>query len=381
MQFQKNNVGKYKNTRRANMPYNQDYTQDEEYEINYTEPNNINVNQVPSPMMDSQEQIFDPNEHLEEERKEPSYFQSFGRGLNPKVNKGNKNQYISDQTFPSNKEEINDRSPKYVINVGASGDDYEYRMPNLPKQKQNSQNINNENYDGNQYEEEDYQEYQNDNQIPRRQLISRNRSPKEGQRNRNNSPHGYGGVIPMNQISPPQTFDEFNTSTDKNLDQNINRYGQMNSLRNNNQTIMSTQTYQQPPINMNQNQNQNLQTPSVLKILRDEVSNKYNNQTYNNMSYKDVQKIANRFAKVYDPHRNNNGILLEDSQVTVPGAQDEVFNNRYKVLSKMNRLSNILLAKKNKREPLQKRDTNLNTKTYNRNNSYNNKKPFDRHLL
>ena len=166
----------------------------------------------------------------------------------------------------------------------------------------------------------------------------------------------------MNQVSPPQTFDEFNTSTDKNLDQNINRYGQVSNLRNNNQTYMSNQTYQQPPINMNQNQNRNIKNPSVLNILRDEVSNKYNNQTYNNISYKDVKKIANRFSKVYDPYKNNNGILIEDSQITLPGAQDEVFNNRYKVLAKMNRLSNILLAKKNKREPLRNREPNVNTK-------------------
>ena len=377
MQFQKNNLDNYKNNKRTNKNVNPDYIQDQEYEINYTEPSNINANQVPSPMMDSQEQIFDPKEQLEEEPKEPRYFHTFGKGLNPIVNKGNKQQYM-DQTFPLNNEELVKRSPKYVINVGPSGDDYEYRMPSLPRQNQNYQNINNENYDGNQYEDEDYQEYQNDNQIQRRQLMSRNRSPKEAQRNRNNSPQGYGEVIPMNQVSPPQTFDEFNTSTDKNLDQNINRYGQINSLRNNN---MSTQTYQQPPINMNQNQNQNIniKTPSVLNILRDEVSNKYNNQTYNNMSYKDVQKIANRFSKVYDPHKNNNGILIEDSQITLPGAQDEVFNNRYKVLAKMNRLSNILLAKKNKREPLKNKE--INTKTYNRKNSYNNKKPFDRHTL
>ena len=55
------------------------------------------------------------------------------------------------------------------------------------------------------------------------------------------------------------------------------------------------------------------------------------------MSYRDIKRIANRFTKVYDPNKNNNGILVEENQITVPGAQDDVFNNRYRVLAKMNR--------------------------------------------
>ena len=115
---------------------------------------------------------------------------------------------------------------------------------------------------------------------------------------------------------------------------------------------------------------------------RDEVGNKYNNRTYNNMSYRDVKRIANRFTKAYDPNRNSNGLLVEESQITVPGAQDEVFNNRYRVLAKMNRLSNILLAKQRKK-PTPNRERKFNAKTYNRDNSYNGntKKPFNRHTL
>ena len=64
------------------------------------------------------------------------------------------------------------------------------------------------------------------------------------------------------------------------------------------------------------------------------------------MSYGVVKKILRRFTKIYDPNRNNNGVLIESSQVTVQGASDDIFTNRYKVLSKMNRLSKILLSKK-----------------------------------
>ena len=336
----------------------------------YTEPN---INQVPSPMMDSQEQIFDQNE---EEQKEMPVYQTFRRVMKPRQNRA---QYVAEQPNPSNNdEEMNNRSPKYVINVGQSGDDYEYRMPTFPRRSQNYQNMNNDNYEDNQYEDDDNQEYQNESEIPKTTIYSRNRSPQD-QGFRNNSPPGYRGVIPLNQMSPPQTFEEFNTSTDKTNEYlNKNR----NFIGNNNQTYRPNQTYQQNQTLENPNPNQTLKNPSVLNVLRDEVSRKYNNQTYNNMSYKDIKKISNRFSKIYNPHKNSNGILLEESQITLPGAQDEVFNNRYKVLSKMNRLSNILLAKKNNKNSPKKVDNNYNTKTYNKTNSYNDsKKHFDRRTL
>ena len=84
---------------------------------------------------------------------------------------------------------------------------------------------------------------------------------------------------------------------------------------------------------------------------RDNIQEKYLNKTYDNMTYKDVKKIVRRFTKVYDPNKNSNGLLVEESQVTVPGANDDIFNNRYRVLTKMNRLSNILLSKQRRPSP------------------------------
>ena len=52
MQFQKNNLDKYKNSKGSRRLYIQDNTPEQEYgEMAYTEPN---VNQISSPMMDSQ---------------------------------------------------------------------------------------------------------------------------------------------------------------------------------------------------------------------------------------------------------------------------------------------------------------------------------------
>ena len=362
MQFQKNKVNNYKQQQkrinRRDMPET-----DPMGEMIYTDPN---FNQDSNPLMDSQEQIYDSNDLSYPNQRET--YQNFHR-----VPYERKNQKSSNR-----EDEIRDRSPKYVINTGSSGEDYELRMPPFPRRSQKYQNNNNDNYDGNQYEDDDYQDYQNESGIPRTNIYARNRSPQYSQRYRNNSPPGYGGVIPTNQMSPPQTFDEFNSFTDRNKERNINSY-KNNYLGNNTQTYRPNQIYQSKQ--GYENPNQTLKNPPIGHILRDEVSKKYNNQTYNNMSYKDIQKISNRFSKVYDQHKNSNGILIEESQVTLPGAQDEVFNNRYKVLSKMKRLSNILLANKRRNEQ-KNNEKEFTTKKYNRNNSYKDpKKPFDRHTL
>ena len=97
-----------------------------------------------------------------------------------------------------------------------------------------------------------------------------------------------------------------------------------------------------------------------------------NNKIYNNSFYKDIKKIDNHYIRVYEPHKNNNGILVEESQIIVPEPQDEEFD-RYKILSKMNRLSNILLARANKQNKNENR--NYDSKVNNRTNS------FDRHYM
>ena len=363
MQFQKNNLDKYQKSFRGNRrnPRETEYG-----EMAYVEPN---VKEIRNSTMENQEMVGQPDQMSSQVRDNPVYYQTYGNnmkrvGYNPNLDVQPPSRY---------EDEMYSGSPKNVINMGSSGDDYEYKMPSLiPRRNQNYNNPNNDYNDGNQYEDDEYQDYQNESEVPRTDFYSQNRSPQYGPRIRNNSPPAYGRVIPSDQMSPPNNYEEFNTSTEKNVEPNVN----YNNKYFENRTYMpnqQTQTYANP--------NKTIKTTNVKTNLRDEIGRKYNNQTYNNMSYKDVKKIANSFSKIYDPHNNENGLLLEKSQVTVPGAKDDVFNNRYKVLSKMNRLSNILLAQKNARSPGEKKDQVLDTRTYNRNNSYSSKKPFDRHTL
>ena len=67
-------------------------------------------------------------------------------------------------------------------------------------------------------------------------------------------------------------------------------------------------------------------------------------KTTNIVSYKELKKIVKNYNKIYDPNKNEKGLLIKQYQVTVPGALGDIFNNRNRVLSKMNKLSNILLS-------------------------------------
>ena len=75
-----------------------------------------------------------------------------------------------------------------------------------------------------------------------------------------------------------------------------------------------------------------------------------------NVQGEDVKKLIKYYVKTYDPHKGEDGNLISNSQMIIPLNQDKLFNDRYKVLQKMNKLSSILLAKNRNRSP----DPNLN---------------------
>ena len=371
MQFQKD---KYKNKGRPKKVYIQDNTPDSENgEMVYTDPSG---NQIMSPIVDSQEQMMDYNDQTDPQ-KGKSIFQTVRNDLK---NNSDMVQLVSDQPIPSlvvnipsrNGEEDFERSPQTINVDRSSRDDNDYNIHTLNARKSPKNMYQNDEYIESPYDDDDYQGY---DENPRTALYSRSRSPKIPQNyaSKNMSPHSrpvVGGIVPINKMSPTQNYDELNDSGEKNTEQN--QYNNLrNYLGNNRDTNRQVIT----------NPNNSIQNQNVINPQRDEVGNKYNNKTYNNMSYKDIKKIANRFTRVYDPNRNTNGLLVEESQVTVPGAEDEIFNNRYKVLAKMNRLSNILLAKQRNRNLQEEKP--FNAKTYNRERSYdgNTKKNFNRHTL
>ena len=164
-------------------------------------------------------------------------------------------------------------------------------------------------------------------------------------------------MIPQNKMSPIQHYDDGNSSYEnKRYTEQRNRYGNYLTTNMNSNTNFENMNLNISNINNNNNIPQDGRNTFGRirgRFLTDANSPSYNNervnsQNSNRVSYKELKKIVKKFNKVYDPFKNEKGLLIKQSQVTLPGASDEVFNNRYRVLSKMNKLSNILLAKQKK---------------------------------
>ena len=92
-----------------------------------------------------------------------------------------------------------------------------------------------------------------------------------------------------------------------------------------------------------------------------------------NMTEAEVKKLIKQMTKGYDPSKGKEGRLISTSQTVIPSANDDLFNDRYKVLQKMNKLSSILLSKN--RTVSQSPDPNLGR------SFEENKKTFDRNTL
>ena len=195
-----------------------------------------------------------------------------------------------------------------------------------------------------------------------------------------------GGTVRLNRNISLNNFDEINSSLND-IENRRNSQEQKNNF--NLSYYNNLHTYNNYTVN-NNNTRYAPQTINNLNVIsentfpqKDEIHNKYFNKTYENMTYKDVKKIVRRFTKVYDPNKNTNGLLLENSQITLPGATDDIFNNRFRVLAKMNRLSNILLSKKKnspkKKENLINYIDNIYVKNSNSVDDMN--RSFNRHSL
>jgi len=64
-----------------------------------------------------------------------------------------------------------------------------------------------------------------------------------------------------------------------------------------------------------------------------------------NVTGEEVKKLIKYYVKTYDPHKGEDGNLISNSQTVLLSNPDQIFNDRYRVLQKMNKLSSILLAK------------------------------------
>ena len=165
--------------------------------------------------------------------------------------------------------------------------------------------------------------------------------------------------IPQSKLSPIQNIEDGSSSFDNK--KNSEKKNRFSNNVNSNGKIINIESINTSNINNNYNlrkgSNPEDHRNTQGRIITDINSPSYNNDRViapnsnsNTVSKKELKRIVKKFNKVYDPYKNEKGILLKQSQITLPGASDDIFKNRYRVLSKMNKLSNILLAKQKKEE-------------------------------
>ena len=79
----------------------------------------------------------------------------------------------------------------------------------------------------------------------------------------------------------------------------------------------------------------------------EDMVKKQESKAKDNITEEEVKKLVKMYVKSYDPKKDGEGRLISNKQTVVPSIKEDLFNDRYKVLQKMNKLSNILLSKKN----------------------------------
>ena len=70
-----------------------------------------------------------------------------------------------------------------------------------------------------------------------------------------------------------------------------------------------------------------------------------------NITGDEVKKLIKYYVKTYDPLKGEDGNLISNCQTIILSNHDQLFQDRYKVLQKMNKLSSILLAKNRNGSP------------------------------
>ena len=83
-----------------------------------------------------------------------------------------------------------------------------------------------------------------------------------------------------------------------------------------------------------------------LEKIEDLVKRQESKGKENNITEEEVKKLVKLYLKGNDPKTEGEGRLISNKQTVLPSIKEDLFTDRYKVLQKMNKLSNILLSKR-----------------------------------
>ena len=281
---------------------------------------------------------------------------------NPKLRKMN---------YEENRE--NSRSPK-TINVGASPQEMEYNIKTFNRRinninmnmnsPQNNNNIGDRSYNmilndtGNIFLDQPMQQaYNQSNDILNSSpgMIQREINNEKGFEQNNReiqfgmNPRDLQEPIPgiLRKMSPKGNVEGDSDSMSEKND-NVNQITDLKAQLDRNINIMFKN---EDGIGIGDKNMQNRGDMENLEIMAK------TKEFQDNVTGDEVKKLIKYYVKTYDPLKGEDGNLISNSQTIILSNKDQLFQDRYKVLQKMNKLSNILLSKNRNGSP---DSTNLN---------------------
>ena len=289
----------------------------------------------------------------------------------PSPNEGNRNDYTSggivnmtqrmnfrhhpryQQNNMDDRKETSSRSPK-TINVGESAQDMEYNIKTFNKRNNNLNMMNspqnnfigdrsynmNLNETGNIFLDQPMQQAYNQQNEPfnlglndqRNATIDQNSREMQFGMNPRDMQEPRIGVL--RKMSPKGNVEGDSDSNSEKYD-NVNQVTDLKSQLDRNMHVMFKNEDGIGDRNrLNRGDIDNIRLMAKSRDFQE------------NATGDEVKKLIKYYVKTYDPHKGEDGNLISNSQTVILSNQAQLFNDRYKVLQKMNKLSNILLSKK-----------------------------------
>ena len=268
--------------------------------------------------------------------------------ITPQVNfsKYNYNQQIPN--FDNRRERLS-RSPK-TINLGESAKEAEYNIKSIksinkmrsPRTRERDKEKENENP----IIEKTYNMISNeagniflDQPLHQTSFIN----PSEEYENNNNREFPVRDFGILGKMSPRANIEgDSESNSDKN-ENNVNNNVQIKDLR--------TQLEKRQNVQIRNDDGMVEGTKPIQNEIEkiEQLAKMQENKLKDNITEEEVKRLVKLYVKSYDPKKDNEGRLISNKQTVVssiPSVKEDLFTDRYKVLQKMNKLSNILLSKK-----------------------------------
>ena len=272
------------------------------------------------------------------------------------------NQRVQQRNNDMERREVLSRSPK-TINAGESPQEVEYNVKTLNSGRMNNMNMNStkpnflndrsynmmSNETGNIFLEQNMPQggYIVQNDASSSGILQQGMTEQRGMEQNNReiqfvmNPRDLQEPLPgvLRKMSPKGNVEGDSDSVSEKND-NINQIKDLKSQleRNNNQILNNDDGIGMGEMNrQNRGDMENIEMMARTGGLQDNV----------NVTGDEVKKLIKYYVKTYDPHKGEDGNLISNMQMIIPSNQDKLFTDRYKVLQKMNKLSSILLAKRN----------------------------------